>query len=313
MKHHGPKSNGASAPRHLIERADLAAWLARPPSERPLLLDVRWQLGRSARESREEYLAGHLPGAVFVDLDTDLSGPPSPGDAGRHPAPSPEAFQRAMRELGVSQDRPVIVYDGRLSLGAARCWWLLQWAGKHDVRVLEGGFAGWLAGDEDVETGEPDSVPPPGDLVVRPGGREAWSAADVLGLVPGGATPAPEDAPSLVDARPAVRFSGAEEPVDPVAGHIPGAVNLPALTLVDADGRFIGRERLLARLRDLGLDRDDPPVLYCGSGVQAAHAALAWEAALPESPQPGVYLGSWSDWITDPTRPVTRPADSPTA
>lgn len=298
--HRGPTHNGSTAPRPLIERANLAAWLSRPAAERPHLLDVRWALGRPAADSRALYAEGHLPGAVFVDLDADLSEPAGDGHGGRHPAPSPEHFQTAMRAAGVTQDRPVVVYDDRLSLGAARCWWLLQWAGKHDVQVLEGGYAGWVAGEKDTETGVTE--PEEGDLVVAAGSRDAWTAQDVLASLSSDAGRV-----GLVDARPESRFRGEEETVDPVAGHIPGAVNLPALSLVDNGGRFIGRERLLTRLRDAGLNPQDPPVIYCGSGVQAAHAALAWEAALPEAPQPGVYLGSWSDWITDPSRPVAGP------
>jgi thiosulfate/3-mercaptopyruvate sulfurtransferase len=274
----------ASSP--LIGPEELAGTLGRDAA--PVLLDVRWQLG--GPPGRDAYLAGHLPGAVFVDLDRDLAAPPGAG--GRHPLPDPAAFQAAMRRAGVRDDRAVVVYDQRDTASAARAWWLLGYHGHPDVRVLDGGYDGWLARGLPVATQMPD--PEPGDFTARPGQRPLLDADGAARVAREGA---------LLDARAEVRYRGEQEPVDPVAGHIPGARSAPAAANVGADGRLLPAEELRARFAALGV-RDGAPVGgYCGSGVVAASLVLALELA---GYRAALYAGSWSHWITDPARPVAK-------
>jgi thiosulfate/3-mercaptopyruvate sulfurtransferase len=272
----------------LIQPEELAAKVGSAAA--PLLLDVRWQLG--GPPGRDVYLAGHLPGAVFVDLDRDLAGPP--GEGGRHPLPDPAGFQAAMRRCGVRGDRGVVVYDQRDGSSAARAWWLLGHHGHPDVRVLDGGYDGWVARGLRVTTEVPE--PEPGDFRALPGRRpllDAAGAAEVAG------------AGVLLDARTAVRYRGEQEPVDPVAGHVPGARSAPAGDNLATDGRLRSPQELRARFAGLGVREDVPVAAYCGSGVTACQAVLALEVA---GFQPALYAGSWSQWITDPTRPVATGA-----
>lgn len=279
----------------LIDAAELADLLASDdPEQRPVLLDVRWALGRSAEESRQEYLAGHLPGAAFLDLETALSGPRrADGVGGRHPMPDTEVAQAAFRAAGVTEGRPVVVYDGANSLSAARAWWLLGYYGVEPVRVLDGGYAAWTAAGLPTESGEPPVEP--GDVVLRPGRRRLLEATDVEHYL---------DRHQVIDARPADRFRGENEVIDPVPGHIPGAISLPALENVDASGRFLSADDLEMRFTARGVRPDRRTAVYCGSGVQACHTALAMQVAGVGHYEPAVYIGSWSDWITDPDRPV---------
>jgi thiosulfate/3-mercaptopyruvate sulfurtransferase len=251
------------------------------------VLDVRWELG--GPPGLELYLDGHIPGAVFVDLDTVLAGPPGVG--GRHPLPDADAFARAMRAAGVSSDRPVLVYDSGDSIAAARAWWLLRYFGHPDVRVLDGGFSGWLAAGNPIERAV--TSPEAGDFVASAGGMPLLDAESAATVARGGV---------LTDARAPERFRGEREPVDPVAGHIPGAVNVPATDLVDDSGRFRAVDDLRARFAAAGIDDGVAAVgAYCGSGVAASHQVLALSVAgIPAA----LYVGSWSDWITDPSRPV---------
>ena len=271
------------APGPLVTAGQLAAELAGPGA--PTVLDCRWTLAGGA--DRDGYGKGHLPGAVFVDLDRDLAAPPGAG--GRHPLPAPEAFQAAMRRAGVRDDRPVVAYDQGEPGGAARAWWLLGWFGHPDARVLDGGLGAWVAAGLPVttETADPD----PGDFTARPGGRSLLDAAGAARLAAAGV---------LLDARAPARYQGLEEPVDPVAGHIPGARNAPVADLVGDHG--LVPPASLRRLLDRHGARPGTPVgVYCGSGVVAAHVVLACEVAgIPAS----LYAGSWSDWVTDPSRPV---------
>ena len=271
------------APGPLVTAGQLAAELAGPGA--PTVLDCRWTLAGGA--DRDGYGKGHLPGAVFVDLDRDLAAPPGAG--GRHPLPAPEAFQAAMRRAGVRDDRPVVAYDQGEPGGAARAWWLLGWFGHPDARVLDGGLGAWVAAGLPVttETADPD----PGDFTARPGGRSLLDAAGAARLAAAGV---------LLDARAPARYQGLEEPVDPVAGHIPGARNAPMADLVGDHG--LVPPASLRRLLDRHGARPGTPVgVYCGSGVVAAHLVLACEVAgIPAS----LYAGSWSDWVTDPSRPV---------
>jgi thiosulfate/3-mercaptopyruvate sulfurtransferase len=246
-----------------------------PPSA--TVLDVRWKLGTPS--SPADYRAGHLRGAVYVDFEHAFSGPP--GKAGRHPLPDPGAFQEAMRDLGVRDDTPVIVYDHGDGLAAARAWWTLRWAGHGDVRVLDGGYAAWVAAGGAVTTEVPEVKR--GDFVVRPGRMPVLDAEAAAALARRG---------TLLDARAPERFRGETEPIDPVAGHIPGARNLPYARLVNADGTL-----------KRGVEFPEGEVgAYCGSGITAAHTVLAMHHAGREDV--ALYVGSWSEWITDPSRPI---------
>jgi len=256
------------------------------------LLDVRWLLGRS--DGHEQYLAGHLPGAVFVDLEHDLADPPGdPVDArGRHPLPSPERFTAAMRRCGVRTDLPVVVYDDNAGAAAARAWWLLDDAGHPDVRLLDGGLAAWRALGEEAETGE--VVPEPGDFTAQPGRRPVVDADGAAALTVDGV---------LVDARAGERYRAETEPVDPVAGHVPGAVNVPLTdnTVAGPDG--VRRFRPAADLAALYHDATDGRAVgvYCGSGVTAAHDVLALQVL---GVRAALYPGSWSGWVSAGDRPV---------
>ncbi len=279
----------------LIEPQELADLLHRQdPDERPVLLDIRWQLGRGEAGNRAEFRAGHLPGASFVDLESALSGTPrDDGTGGRHPMPGLLDAQQAFRAAGVSDDRPVVVYDAANSLPASRAWWLLSFYGKDEVRVLNGGYAAWVEAGMSVETGE--VAVPEGDIILTPAGRRLLDADGVDHYL---------DRHQVVDARPAERFRGEAESVDPVAGHIPGAISIPALRNVDRSGRFLNSDDLELRFTAQGIQPDRRTAIYCGSGVQACHMALAMEVAEVGHYAPAVYIGSWSDWISDPDRPV---------
>jgi thiosulfate/3-mercaptopyruvate sulfurtransferase len=252
------------------------------------LLDVRWELG--GPPGRDLYLEGHIPGAVFVDLDTELAAPSGAG--GRHPIPDAAVFGTAMRAAGVSGSRPVVVYDAGNSVAAARAWWLLRYFGHPDVSVLDGGFAGWRGAALPIEREVPTVQP--GDFEPRAGGMALLDAVGAAAIARDGV---------LLDARAPERFRGESEPVDPVPGHIPGAVNVPDAALIDASGRFHDADALRRLFEDAGV-RDGIAVgAYCGSGVAASGEVLALSlAGIPAA----LYIGSWSDWITDPERPVAR-------
>jgi len=263
----------------LITVAELAETL-----DEVTVLDVRYRMGDPT--GRDQHEAGHVPGASYVDLDADLAEPP--GDGGRHPLPDPARFETAMRRAGVSHDRPVVVYDDWAGRAAARAWWLLRLNGHRDVRVLDGGWAAWAASGNPVQTGR--STPREGDFTIgdRPG-MPVVEAGEVL------------DVDVLVDARAPERFAGEVEPVDPVAGHIPGAVNVPTDANLAEDGRFRSPEELRATYEQVGAVPDADVAAYCGSGVTAAHDVLAMEVA---GIRAALYPGSWSGWIADPARPV---------
>ena len=270
----------------LVTARDLAGLLA---AGRPVtLLDVRWRLG--GPPGRELYAAGHIPGAVFVDLDRDLAAAPGPG--GRHPMPAAADFEEAMRRDGVRDDQPVVVYDDADSTAAARAWWLLRYFGHERVRVLDGGFRAWTAAAGPVETGSAETGSAAGDFRARPGHFGLLDADAAAALARDGL---------LLDARSGERYRGEAEHVDPVAGHIPGAVSAPTAQNVNPDGTFRPAADLAERFRSLGATGMSPVAAYCGSGVTAAHEVLALTlAGIPA----GLYVGSRSDWITDPARPV---------
>jgi thiosulfate/3-mercaptopyruvate sulfurtransferase len=267
----------------------LSARLAAPVP--PTVLDVRWELATGAQ--RAAYDAGHIPGAAFVDLDASLSGPPGAG--GRHPLPGADLFGIAMRRAGVSGERPVVVYDAATSMAAARAWWLLRYFGHDDVAVLDGGLAAWVASGGALERGARGVAT--GDFEPRPGGMPLLDAAGAARVAAGGV---------LIDARARERFRGDVEPVDAVAGHIPGARNRPTTSNVDESGLFIDRSQLRAAFSVLGVMDGVEVGTYCGSGVTAAHELLALELA--GFPGAALYAGSWSSWIADPSRPVSTGA-----
>ncbi|SDD34921.1 sulfurtransferase [Glycomyces harbinensis] len=235
-------------------------------------LDVRWTLGGPSREA--DYAAGHLPGAARLDLDRDVCGPAGPV-GGRHPLPEPEALQAVLRAAGIDDDTTVLVYDDGDLMAAARTWWTLRWAGLEDVHVLRGGLKAWTDAGLPLETQAPQ--PREGAVTVRPGSLPVLDAEDAAAWA---------DERELVDVRAPERYRGEFEPMDPVAGHVPGAVNL-----------FLGEDDFadVVRLRERYAPHADA-AFYCGSGVGAARTALAVTAA--GLPTPPVYIGSWSDWVS---------------
>ena len=255
------------------------------------VLDVRYRLDRP--DGRPAYRAGHVPGAVYVDLDHELAHIDRPED-GRHPLPALDELQTAARRWGLRDGDTVVVYDDWNGMGAARAWWLLTGAGAADVRVLDGGYRAWVEAGLPVDDG--DDRPEPGTVTLheRTAGvasiddAAAWSGHGVL-----------------IDVRAPERFRGESEPMDPIAGHIPGAVNLPSLVHLD-DGRFKDAAAIRAAFAEVGATPGVAVAAYCGSGVTAAHTALAGALAGIDIT---VYPGSWSQWSNTPGRPVaTGPA-----
>ncbi|MEV6589105.1 sulfurtransferase [Streptomyces acidicola] len=270
----------------IISAAGLATELTGPTP--PVLLDVRWQLG--GPNLRPEYEKAHIPGAVFVDLDAELAGPA--GARGRHPLPDTEVFGAAMRAAGVSADRDVVVYDGGLGWAAARAWWLLRFTGHPSVRVLDGGIATW---DGPLTSEVPEPVQ--GTFAPAPGALPLLDADGAAALARTGL---------LLDARAPERYRGDVEPIDPVAGHIPGAVSAPTTENVAESGRFLPAAELADRFKALGTSGAPEVGVYCGSGVSGAHEVLALAVAgIPAA----LYAGSWSEWSQDGNRPVATGPD----
>lgn len=249
-------------------------------------LDVRYRLGGPT--GPDVHAAGHVPGARYVDLDTDLADPPGAG--GRHPLPDPARFAAAMRAAGVCSGRPVVAYDDWQGRAAARLWWLLRHHGHDDVRVLDGGWAAWQHAGQPVETGDAPA-PAAGDFAASAGRNRVVGPDEVPGVG------------VLVDARASERYRGDVEPVDPVAGHVPGAVNVPTTDNVGPDERFLPASVLREVYARVGAVPGADVAAYCGSGVTACHDLLALEVAGVEA---ALYPGSWSGWVTDPDRPVER-------
>ncbi|MFD8497237.1 sulfurtransferase [Amycolatopsis sp. NPDC059657] len=277
----------------LITTTALSVMLDGPPEGRPTLLDVRWRLG--GPPGIEAYQAGHLPQAVYVDLDTALAA--APGEGGRHPLPEPGQLQAHLRAAGVHEGHPVVVYDDADGSIAARAWWLLRWAGHTEVAVLDGGFAAWQAEGKPVTTEVP--VPEPGDIEVRPGQMPVLDADEAAELAREGV---------LLDARARPRYAGEVEPIDPAAGHIPGALNAPFSAHAAENGRWRTPDELKAHFAELGVTESGNVGAYCGSGVTASSVVLALEVA--GHPGAALYTGSWSHWSRDPKRPVAT-GDAP--
>jgi thiosulfate/3-mercaptopyruvate sulfurtransferase len=268
----------------LLDCHELAAQLA--TGDPPVLLDVRWTLGGPPGEG--DFRNGHIPRAHFVDLDRELSAPPGPG---RHPLPDAAEFGRAMRRHGVDRSRLVVAYDARTGTSAARAWWLLRYFGHPNVALLDGGYAAWTSAGLPVEEGG-DHDPKPGDFEAVQGGMPLLDAAAAAAIATTGV---------LVDARAPERFRGESEPVDPVAGHIPGARNVPAQRTQNPDGTFLTKEALGERYRAVGAAPGQDVAVYCGSGVVATEGVFAMGLAGIDA---ALYAGSWSEWITDPNRSI---------
>ena len=259
------------------------------------VLDVRWRLG--AADGREQHAAGHVPGAVFVDLDTELALPADQHgpEQGRHPLPARGALQAAARRWGLDDGDAVVVYDDWSSLAAARAWWLLRHAGVADVRVLDGALPAWRDAGHPLETGA--VVPEPG------GATLGWDQLPVLTADQAAALPAHG---VLLDARAVERYRGDVEPVDPVGGHVPGARSVPTTHHLDDGGRFRSPEELRESFAAAGAQDGAPVGAYCGSGVTASHTVLALELA---GVRGALYPGSWSQWSNTPGRPVATGAE----
>jgi thiosulfate/3-mercaptopyruvate sulfurtransferase len=268
----------------LISVAELAA-IIDSPSVR--ILDVRWRLDRP--DGRPDYLAGHIPGAHYVDLDGELAAHGEPID-GRHPLPTVAALQASARRWGIDAGDTVVAYDDLKNLSSARAWWLLTYAGVNDVRVLDGSFRAWVAAGHPVEEGEPPLGK--GTVTLEYGSLPTLAIDEAAALSGSGI---------LLDARAGERYRGEVEPVDPRAGHIPGAISAPTTENVDSDGRFLAPEALRDRFSSLGASAETPVGVYCGSGVTAAHEALALTLA---GFRPALYPGSWSQWSNLSDRPI---------
>jgi thiosulfate/3-mercaptopyruvate sulfurtransferase len=275
----------------LLEPEELAALLGNP---RCAILDCRFDIARPGWGA-QAYAQGHLPGAIYADLDRDLSGPVTP-QSGRHPLPEPARFATTLGLWGIDAGVQVVAYDQAGGAYAARLWWMLRWMGHFDVAVLNGGFAAWQ------RAGLPVSRAAPGHAARKFIGhsrdREVVTTVELQSALKNGEV-------GLVDARGADRFAGHNETIDPVAGHVPGAVSHPFMDNLDEQGRFLAAETLrrnwLATLRGRSARE---VVSMCGSGVTACQNLLALEiAGLPGA---RLYGGSWSEWIRDPSRPVER-------
>ncbi|MGO8771481.1 sulfurtransferase [Mycobacterium sp.] len=274
--------------RVLITATELAALV---DSGGPVtILDVRWRLDEP--EGRAAYLQGHLPGAVYVSLEDELSDHTVAG-RGRHPLPSGRKLEAAARTWGIQRDALVVVYDDWNRAGSARAWWVLTAAGLATVRILDGGLSAWRAAGRDLETGPVD--PRPGNVPLAHDDLYAGHRPTLTAKQSG------EGNVTLLDARAPERFRGDVEPLDPVAGHIPGARNVPSGAVLAADGTFIGDHALAQLLSNHGIGSGDDLGVYCGSGVTAAVTIAALAAAGRDA---ALYPGSWSEWCSDPSRPV---------
>jgi thiosulfate/3-mercaptopyruvate sulfurtransferase len=300
----GPAGGGSPQLDGLLDVPGLLALVGQPDV---CILDCRYDLLR-AELGLEQYRQAHIPGAFFAHLDRDLSGVKDGGN-GRHPLPEPQALVTRLRSWGVRSTTRVIAYDASESSFAARAWWLLRWLGHERVAVLDGGWPAWLAAGGPTSTREP--VAEPGDIVRRPALQATVSLESVVALVqaaqsqsrPQGSAAAAGPARRIVDARAPDRYEGRNETVDPVAGHIPGAVNRFWKLNLDERGRFKTPEQLHAEYAAIlaGLPAD-VLVLQCGSGVTACHDLLALHLA--RLPGAALFPGSWSQWVADPSRPV---------
>ncbi len=272
----------------LIEADALNAILHHPDT---VILDCRYYLTEIHR-GRQEYLHAHIPGAYYLDIGHDLSAPVIPGITGRHPLPHPDVLTSTLRSCGLRADSQVIVYDQHNGAYASRAWWLLQWLGHTKTALLNGGFSGWISSGFETD----NAWPPPKKGDFQPQIQPGYSVSM-------------QDVASghyrLVDSREYRRYTGEIEPIDPIAGHIPGAMCLPYQDNVDEQGRWKSREWLQEKFSSIPYDPADPPVFYCGSGVTACHNLFAYQLATGHMAR--LYPGSFSEWLnyhpvaTEPT------------
>lgn len=265
-----------------------------------LFVDCRFSLADPEKGYRD-YLAGHIAGARYAHLDLDLSGTMIPGETGRHPLPKLKEMNAAMRKLGIHRESKVVAYDDFGGAIAARLWWLLYYLGHEDAYVLDGGWQQWQAAGLPVQSGEESAVEP-GNFAGFAQPELVADALDVLAVLE-------DPTRTLIDARTAARYNGEEEPIDPVAGHIPGAINMPFRDNLDENLRFLPADDLRRRYQEhlVGFETQQC-IAYCGSGVTGAHHVLAMVTAglCPCK----LYVGSWSEWITDPGRPIAPQRDA---
>lgn len=254
----------------------------------PIIIDCRFSL-MDPDVGSKEYLAGHIPGAQYAHLNNHLSGTIVPGRTGRHPLPKRSELIKTIRSFGINNQQLVVAYDGGNGAYGARLWWLLRWLGHDQVVVLDGGFKAWQDAGLDTST-----------TVAAPATSQFKAAASLVQSIEAEAIPGAKIA--LTDAREPARYRGEVEPIDPVAGHIPGAQNLPFTENLNADGFFKSAAALQSRFLEAALSQQSPTICYCGSGVTACHNILALVHA--GFPEPILYPGSWSEWVTDPERPV---------
>ena len=257
------------------------------------IVDCRYDL-MDKNAGYQSYLSGHIPGAVYAGLHRDLSGAPVT-DCGRHPVPSPDELAIKFTAMGITNHKQVVAYDNSGGTFAARLWWLLNYAGHDRVAVLDGGLDAWKRAGHQLETGE-----------------DRADAGDFMPMINAGALVRlneVETVPRLVDSREPDRYAGKVEPMDPVAGHIPGALNHYWKNNLDGQGRFLAQERLRQVFQEMyaGVRAEDV-VFYCGSGVSACHNLLA--AVHAGYPLPRLYAGSWSEWCSEPSRPVAVGSES---
>ncbi len=261
------------------------------------LVDCRSDL-MQPEKGRADYLAGHLPGAVFADLDTDLADPIS-SNSGRHPLPDVERFRATLESWGISNGTQVVAYDYANGALAARLWWMLRWMGNERVAVLDGGIAAWLAAGGEVQTAEPQIESTVFNATPKP--EFVATTDEIAAAVAAGADL------NLVDARDAARFAGKAEPIDTVAGHVPGAINYPLSLNLHSDGTWRSATELKRCWEEVLDGRPVAPLIaMCGSGVTACHLVLS--ARIAGLAEPRVYVGSWSEWIRDPARPIATTA-----
>lgn len=277
----------------LISTAELARRLGEPSLR---IADLRWRLGQPGK-GRELYRAGHIPGAVHLDIDTELAAVSGPG---RHPLPSPEQCAAVLGRAGIGDSHDVVVYDDLGGAIAARLWWMLRWLGHDQVALLDGGLPQWQGESRPLE--RQPREPTPARFTPRPRAEMTVERAQVERL-------RARPQVLVLDARAAERYRGDSEPIDARAGHIPGAVNAPYQeNLIDSsDPRFRHPNALRERYAALGADRAQSVVCYCGSGVTACHDLFALELAGFSGAK--LYPGSWSDWSADPGRPVATGAE----
>ncbi len=256
-----------------------------------VIVDCRFSLF-DKEKGRKDFAKAHIPGAVYAHLDQDLSGPIIPVKTGRHPLPTPETFVKLLSSWGINADKQVIVYDNRSGAIASRLWWMLRWLGHDKVAVLDGGWKEWQDGEYPIS--DQPSTPTPETFIPNVQTQMAVDANRVNEI-------RQQDEFRLFDSRAAKRYQGLEEPIDPIAGHIPGALSLPFMDNVGEDGRLLPKEALQKRFKSQtnGISPNNT-VFYCGSGVTACHNILAfYHAGLGNAV---LYPGSWSEWIIDPSR-----------